>query len=104
MTRGLVMFAPAASRLAELAATHGPIHAIAATITPVLAAIAHRVRRPGAKEPVMSSKPSVLDRALRPFATVRAGEGAIALLLFGCVFTMMCAYYLLKTAREGLIL
>src|SRR5262245_17064421 len=48
--------------------------------------------------------PSLLDRALRPFAPVRAGEGAIALLLFGCVFTILCAYYLLKTAREGLIL
>jgi AAA family ATP:ADP antiporter len=48
--------------------------------------------------------PSVLDRALRPFAPVRAGEGLIALLLFGCVFTVLCAYYVLKTAREGLIL
>src|SRR5690349_13517177 len=51
-----------------------------------------------------AQQPSLVDRALRPFATVRAGEGLIALLLFGCVFTVLCAYYVLKTAREGLIL
>ena len=37
-------------------------------------------------------------------ATVRPGEGPVALLLFACVFAILCAYYLLKTAREGLIL
>ena len=47
---------------------------------------------------------SLLDRLLRPFAQVRSGEGLIALLLFACVFTILCAYYVLKTAREGLIL
>ena len=38
------------------------------------------------------------------FAPVRAGEGLTALLLLACVFAILCAYYLLKTAREGLIL
>jgi ATP:ADP antiporter, AAA family len=38
------------------------------------------------------------------FAPVRAGEGVTALLLLACVFAILCAYYLLKTAREGLIL
>lgn len=45
-----------------------------------------------------------IDRALRPFARVHAGEGVIALLMFACVFLILCAYYVLKTAREGLIL
>jgi AAA family ATP:ADP antiporter len=44
------------------------------------------------------------DRALRPFAQVRSGEGVLALLMFACVFSILCAYYMLKTAREGLIL
>jgi AAA family ATP:ADP antiporter len=51
-----------------------------------------------------SGRPGLVDRALRLFAPVRAGEGLLALLMFGCVFTILCAYYVLKTAREGLIL
>ena len=43
-------------------------------------------------------------RLLRPFAHVKAGEGAIALLMFATVFSILCAYYVLKTVREGLIL
>jgi AAA family ATP:ADP antiporter len=35
---------------------------------------------------------------------VQAGEGEGALLMFACVFSILCAYYILKTAREGLIL
>jgi AAA family ATP:ADP antiporter len=38
------------------------------------------------------------------FAPVRAGEGGAVLLLFLCVLSILCAYYVLKTAREGLIL
>jgi AAA family ATP:ADP antiporter len=45
-----------------------------------------------------------LDRMLRPFAPVHRGEGLVALLMFLCVFAILCAYYVLKTAREGLIL
>lgn len=48
--------------------------------------------------------PSIVDRALRLFAPVRSGEGVVALLMFLCVFAILCAYYVLKTAREGLIL
>jgi ATP:ADP antiporter, AAA family len=51
-----------------------------------------------------TTSPSRVDRLLRPFAQVRSGEGVIALLLFACVFLILCAYYVLKTAREGLIL
>ena len=47
---------------------------------------------------------SMADRMLQPFARVRAGEGAAALLLVVNVFAILCAYYVLKTAREGLIL
>src|SRR4051812_32535957 len=49
-------------------------------------------------------KPTLSERLLRPFAQVRSGEGAIALLMFANVFAILCAYYVLKTAREGLIL
>jgi len=52
------------------------------------------------EEPIMS----LSTRLLRPFAHVKAGEGAIALLMFATVFSILCAYYVLKTAREGLIL
>jgi len=45
-----------------------------------------------------------LERFLSIFADVRAGEGAGALLLMVNVFLLLAAYYLLKTAREPLIL
>jgi AAA family ATP:ADP antiporter len=51
-----------------------------------------------------TSKPTLVDRVLRVFAHVRSGEGVVALLMFACVFSILCAYYVLKTAREGLIL
>lgn len=51
-----------------------------------------------------SPQPSFLDRALRIFADVRAGEGATALLLFANSFLLLCGYYFLKTVREGLII
>ena len=47
---------------------------------------------------------SVLERFLRPFADVRAGEAASALLLAGTLFLLLTAYYLLKVVREPLIL
>ena len=43
-------------------------------------------------------------RTLRPFAKVAPGEVAGAALLTLTVFVLLCAYYLLKTAREPLIL
>ncbi|HEX5061914.1 MAG TPA: MFS transporter [Kofleriaceae bacterium] len=45
-----------------------------------------------------------LDRLLRPFSKVRPGEGVIAALMLVCVFLILTSYYVMKTAREGLIL
>jgi len=49
-------------------------------------------------------EPSWLDRGLRVFADVRAGEGFIALLLALNVFLILMAYYVLKPVREALVL
>jgi AAA family ATP:ADP antiporter len=48
--------------------------------------------------------PGPLDRTLRLFGDVRAGEGATVLLMCLNVFLLLMAYYILKTAREPLIL
>jgi len=45
-----------------------------------------------------------LDRALRLFADVRAGEGATALLLALNVLLLLAAYYVIRPVREALIL
>jgi AAA family ATP:ADP antiporter len=45
-----------------------------------------------------------LDRFLRLFADVRAGEGVSATLLMLNIFFILASYYLLKTIREPLIL
>jgi AAA family ATP:ADP antiporter len=47
---------------------------------------------------------SALDRSLRLFGDVRAGEGTTVLLMCLNVFLLLMAYYILKTAREPLIL
>jgi ATP:ADP antiporter, AAA family len=47
---------------------------------------------------------TMLDRLLRPLSKVRPGEGAVAALMLVCVFLILSAYYVMKTAREGLIL
>jgi AAA family ATP:ADP antiporter len=47
---------------------------------------------------------ALLERALRPFSKVHPGEGLIAVLMLVCVFLILTSYYLMKTAREGLIL
>jgi AAA family ATP:ADP antiporter len=47
---------------------------------------------------------SALDRALRVFGDVRAGEGVGVLLLFLNIFILLFAYYILKTVREPLVL
>ncbi|MBX3158502.1 MAG: MFS transporter [Deltaproteobacteria bacterium] len=46
----------------------------------------------------------MLDRALRPLSRVRPGEGTLAALMMLGVFLLLTCHYLLKTAREGLIL
>lgn len=48
--------------------------------------------------------PSSLDRMLRVFGDVRAGEGGRVVLMFLNVFLLLLAYYILKTVREPLIL
>ena len=50
------------------------------------------------------ARPSPLDRALRPFTDVRAGEGPTAVLLALNVFLLLTAYYFIKPIREALIL
>src|SRR6476659_1113872 len=47
---------------------------------------------------------SALDRFLRLFTDVKAGEGTTALLLSFNVFLILMAYYVLKPVREALIL
>lgn len=48
-------------------------------------------------------QPSPLDRFLRLFTDIRAGEGATALLLALNVFLLLCAYSIIKVLREPLI-
>lgn len=52
----------------------------------------------------IAERPTLLDWALRPFSKVRPGEGLVAALLLACVFLILTSYYLMKTAREGMIL
>jgi AAA family ATP:ADP antiporter len=47
---------------------------------------------------------TALERALSFFADVRAGEGMAVVLLAATIFLLLAGYYLLKTAREALIL
>ena len=47
---------------------------------------------------------SRLERLLRVFSDVKPGEGPRAALMLACVFLIMCAFYVMKTVREGLIL
>jgi AAA family ATP:ADP antiporter len=51
-----------------------------------------------------SRRPTVIDRFLSIFASVRAGEGGTALLLMMNVFILLTAYYIIKPVREALIL
>lgn len=47
---------------------------------------------------------SALERSLSLFADVRAGEGVNVILMTVTVFLLLAAYYLLKVAREPLVL
>lgn len=51
-----------------------------------------------------AARPSLLDRALRVVADVRAGEGLTALGLATALFLLLLAYYIIKPVREALIL
>lgn len=55
-------------------------------------------------QPRAAQSPSRLERAVRALAPIRPGEGLIALALALDLFLILCAYYALKTVREGLIL
>jgi len=46
---------------------------------------------------------STLERILRIFTDVRAGEGPTSLVLFANVFLILCAYYFIKPLRESWI-
>src|SRR5262245_32729474 len=54
--------------------------------------------------PQTESSGSGLDRFLRVFTDVKAGEGVTALLLSLNIFLILMAYYVLKPVREALIL
>ena len=51
-----------------------------------------------------STRAGLLDRSLRLFADVQAGEGGTVLLLAFNVFLLFTAYYVIKPIREALIL
>lgn len=51
-----------------------------------------------------AARPGLLDRLLRLFSDVRAGEAASVLLLMANVFAIQVGYYVIKTVREPLVL
>src|SRR5262245_20755572 len=51
-----------------------------------------------------AARKSRLDRALSPFADVRAGEGVTAVLMLVNIFLLLIYYSVIKTVREPLIL
>ena len=51
-----------------------------------------------------SKRGNLLDRGLRVFGDVRAGEGVTVVLLVANLFAVLVAYYIIKTVREPLIL
>jgi hypothetical protein len=48
-----------------------------------------------------NGQPSPLERGLRIFTDVRAGEGRVAVMMFANVLLILCAYYFVKPLREG---
>jgi len=54
--------------------------------------------------PAEKERAGPLDRALRVFTDVRAGEAGTALLLTLNIFLLLAAYYIIKPLREALIL
>jgi AAA family ATP:ADP antiporter len=51
--------------------------------------------------PAASSTLSPVERVLRLVTDVRAGEGRAAILMFANVFLVLCAYYFMKSLRDG---
>jgi AAA family ATP:ADP antiporter len=54
--------------------------------------------------PPVATRRTPLEQFLGLFAEVRAGEGVVAILMLLNVFLILSSYYVLKVAREGLIL
>jgi AAA family ATP:ADP antiporter len=54
--------------------------------------------------PPVATRRSPLEQFLGLFAEVRTGEGIVAILMLLNVFLILSSYYVLKVAREGLIL
>lgn len=52
----------------------------------------------------MTPAPSPFERLLSRVVLVRAGEGPVVALMFGKILLLLFAYYLLKPAREALVL
>ena len=46
---------------------------------------------------------SLLERGLRLFTDIRAGEGVTGVVMFADVFLILCAYYFVKALRDGWI-
>jgi ATP:ADP antiporter, AAA family len=59
---------------------------------------------PSGRGPSSEGALSPLERVLRLVTDVRAGEGAPVLALTGALFILLTSYYLLKVAREPLVL
>jgi AAA family ATP:ADP antiporter len=49
-------------------------------------------------------RPGALDRVLRIFSDVRAGEGGTALLMFANLLLLLVAYYVIRVVRDAMIL
>jgi AAA family ATP:ADP antiporter len=49
-------------------------------------------------------RPGVLDRALRVFSDVRAGEGGTVVLMFLNLLFLFVSYYIIRTVRDAVIL
>jgi AAA family ATP:ADP antiporter len=50
-----------------------------------------------------AGRPGVLDRGLRLFSEVRAGEGGTVVLMFFNLLTLLLGYYVIKTLRDTVI-
>jgi len=54
-------------------------------------------------EDLPSPRPGALDRALRVFSEVRAGEGGTVVLMFFNLLSLLLGYYVIKTLRDTVI-
>ena len=52
----------------------------------------------------LAPRPNALDRALRIFSDVRAGEGMTVLLMFVNLFLLLVSYYIIRPVRDAMIL